>query len=78
MNKKKAVITSFIVILIIIVAKYGIQSVEDIFADGNYKIYNVNIYKETPAWKLALAVRDQKTKTIEKILKSNPSLLNYQ
>ncbi|AKA71554.1 ankyrin repeat domain-containing protein [Clostridium scatologenes] len=45
--------------------------------EGN-KMYNVGIYKDTPAWELALAVRDEKTKTIEKIVKDNSKLLNYQ
>lgn len=45
---------------------------------GEYMITNINIYKDTPVWELALAVRDQKTKTIEKIAKNKPDLLNYQ
>lgn len=43
-----------------------------------YKIYNIEIYKDTPVWELAVAVRDEKTKTIEKIVKDKPELLNYQ
>ncbi|MBW6410697.1 ankyrin repeat domain-containing protein [Clostridium weizhouense] len=46
--------------------------------NGEYKIININIYRNTPAWKLALAVRDEKTETIEKIIKDNEELLNYQ
>jgi hypothetical protein len=43
-----------------------------------YRITNINIYKNTIAWELALAVKNQKTKTIEKIAKDNLNLLNYQ
>ncbi|MDP8219098.1 MAG: hypothetical protein P9M03_10270 [Candidatus Theseobacter exili] len=45
---------------------------------AGYKITNINIYKDTPVWELALAVKDQDTKVIEKIAKENPDLLNYQ
>lgn len=45
---------------------------------AEYSITNVKIYKDTPVWELAVAVKDQKTKTIEKILKSNKDLINYQ
>ncbi len=45
---------------------------------GGYKIIDVRIYKDTPVWELALAVKDQSTGKIEKIAKSKPDLLNYQ
>jgi len=45
---------------------------------GDYEINSINIYKNTPVWKLALAVKDQRIKAIEKIVKDNPHLLNYQ
>ncbi|WP_252225229.1 ankyrin repeat domain-containing protein [Clostridium sp. ZBS2] len=61
---------------------YIINNIIDYIAsksnNGEYKIININIYRDTPAWKLALAVRDEKTKTIEKIVKDNEELLNYQ
>ncbi|KNY26499.1 ankyrin repeat domain-containing protein [Pseudobacteroides cellulosolvens] len=41
-------------------------------------ITDVKIYKDTAAWELALAVKDQKVKIIEKILKDNKELINYQ
>lgn len=44
---------------------------------GQYKIYSVNIYQNTPAWELAQAVRNQDTKKIAEIAKSNPKLLEY-
>lgn len=46
--------------------------------EGEYRITNVKIFKDTPVWELALAVKGQKTRTIEKIAKENPDLLNYQ
>jgi hypothetical protein len=45
---------------------------------GEYKIIDINIYKDTPVWELALAVKGQNTKEIERIAKSKPNLLNYQ
>jgi ankyrin repeat protein len=44
----------------------------------NYEIADINIYKGTPVWKLALAVKAQKVKTIEKIVKNNRNLINHQ
>lgn len=43
-----------------------------------YKITNINIFKDTPVWELVLAVRDQEVDTIEKIAKNEPKLLDYQ
>lgn len=45
---------------------------------GEYKITNIKIFKDTPAWELVLAVQDQKVDEIEKIAKDKPELLNYQ
>lgn len=45
--------------------------------EGQYKIYSVNIYQNTPAWELAQAVRNQDTKKIAEIAKSEPKLLEY-
>lgn len=45
---------------------------------GDYKIIDIDIYKNTPVWELALAVRDQKTGIIEKIAKNKRNLVNYQ
>jgi hypothetical protein len=39
---------------------------------------NVKIWKHTPVWDLALAVKNEDTDKIAKIAKSNPELLNYQ
>ncbi|WP_316503189.1 ankyrin repeat domain-containing protein [Paenibacillus sp. CGMCC 1.18879] len=47
-------------------------------ATGEYEITNINIYKNTPVWELALAVKSQKAKAIERIAKNNPQLYNYQ
>lgn len=48
------------------------------FSKGEYRIIDIRIYKNTPAWKLALAVKKQDTKSIERIAKKEPQLLNYQ
>lgn len=47
-------------------------------AEGGYMITDIRIYKNTPAWELALAVKNQNTSKIEKIAKNKPDLLNYQ
>ncbi len=46
--------------------------------DGEYRITNIKIFKDTPVWELALAVKDEKTRIIEELAKENPDLLNYQ
>lgn len=46
--------------------------------NSKYLLTNINIYRNTPAWDLALAVEDERTSAIEKITKNNPELLNYQ
>jgi ankyrin repeat protein len=42
------------------------------------KITDIRIYKDTPVWKLALAVKNQRWWSIKKIAKETPQLLNYQ
>ncbi|QNO14322.1 ankyrin repeat domain-containing protein [Alkalicella caledoniensis] len=43
----------------------------------NYRIKNVEIFKDTPAWDLALAVEKEDANSIEEILKTNPELINF-
>lgn len=43
-----------------------------------YEITDIRIYKDTPAWELALAVKNQDARGIERIAKNEPDLLNYQ
>lgn len=43
-----------------------------------YRIRNLRIWKDTPAWELANAVRNQNTDQIKKLIESSPELLNYQ
>ncbi|MBI9015462.1 MAG: ankyrin repeat domain-containing protein [Clostridiales bacterium] len=45
---------------------------------GEYQIYDVRIYKDTPAWMLAKAVNKENTSKIESLILENPELLNYQ
>lgn len=81
MNKKVILV---ILVFIVIVCSYyttikaSNYVINKIINRGEYMISNINIYKDTPAWELALAVRDEKTKTIEKVTKDNPKLINYQ
>ncbi|MCR8964112.1 ankyrin repeat domain-containing protein [Brevibacillus halotolerans] len=73
---KKMIIFSFIVVMFLTLFSY--RFIGKILGEEEHKITNINIYKETPAWNLALAVRDQNIKVIEKIAKKEPYLLNYQ
>ena len=45
---------------------------------GEYKITDIRIYKDTPAWELALAVKKQNIRKIERLVRNKPNLLNYQ
>jgi hypothetical protein len=56
-------------------SNYGISKITN---KEEYMINNIKIYEDVPAWELALAVRDEKTETIEKIVKDKQELLNYQ
>lgn len=68
---KKAILLTLVVILIIfayITYSYDLFGglIGKVLYNGNYRVTNINIYRDTPAWKLALAVRNQKTEAIEK------------
>jgi len=45
---------------------------------GNYPVTRIGIFKDSPAWELAKAVRWQNTKKISRIAEENPELLDYQ
>lgn len=47
-------------------------------SSGDYRIVNVNIYKGTPAWELAKAVKSQDVQKIAEIAAKNSDVLNYQ
>lgn len=78
MGKKTTVITLIIIVITFSVILSSCQFNGKAAEKGEYKVTNINIYKDTPVWELALAVKDQKTETIEKIAKSKPQLINYQ
>ena len=81
MNKK---IILFISILAIVICSYYMISKatnymsNNITQKGENMINDINIYKDTSSWELALAVRDEDAHNIEKIVKDKPELLNYQ
>ncbi|AJQ29488.1 ankyrin repeat domain-containing protein [Pelosinus fermentans] len=77
MNKKLLLITPMLLILFSVLLS-GCYSQESEGAKGEYKMTNINIFKDTPVWELAIAVKEQKTAAIEKIVKDKPELLNYQ
>lgn len=45
---------------------------------GEYKIIDILIFQNSPARELALAVKNQNLRSIEKIAKNNPGIINYQ
>ena len=45
---------------------------------GEYRIDNIRIFQNTPAWELAKAVNRQNTRRIAQIAKKTPEVLNYQ
>lgn len=75
---KKIIITPIIIVIIFSAILSSCQFIGKVTDKGEYRITNINIYKDTPVWELALAVKNQKIKTIEKIVKDEPQLLNYQ
>ena len=46
--------------------------------ERTYRIIDIEIYKDTPAWELAKAVKRQDVKKIAQIAKETPELLDYQ
>lgn len=80
MNKNFKFIRTIAIIIILSIIFSSCQLIRDTNAteNGEYRVTNINIYRDTPAWELALAVKGQNTKKIERIAKENPELLNYQ
>jgi hypothetical protein len=67
------------IVLFIIAYFAGISYHENLYDNnGNYKIQNAKIFKDTPAWNLALSVKNEDVNSIEEILKANPELINFQ
>lgn len=71
MIKKLAIITLCIITCIVNTA--CVNNDKD-----NYTIKDIKIFKDTPAWELILAVKKEKINKIDKILKKNPELIDYQ
>jgi len=67
-----------ICIIVISFLAYSCYQVNKVNEVREYEIVNVKIYKDTPAWELALAVKKQKTSKIEELVKEELQLLNYQ
>lgn len=76
MNKKKLLVLP-ILILIMCIGVYFVNNKTN-ETRGDYMITDINIYKDTEAWELALAVKGEEVKEIEKILREKPELVNYQ
>lgn len=46
--------------------------------EGSYYMYNVGLYKNTPVWQLAKAVKEEDIDAIKRICKEDTSLLNFR
>lgn len=66
------------VFVIIFKSAWGGQLRDGTEDTPEWKIRNLKIWKDTPVWDLALAVKNQNTKKIGELSKCNPELLNYQ
>ncbi len=78
MKKIIVIIYMVLVITVIIMFNHGFDR-ERVLKEGEFYIpRNVEIYKDTPAYELAKAVKKQNVKKIKKIVSKNPELLNYQ
>ncbi len=73
MTKKVGIILSILAVILCF-SQLNTQAVNQ----EGYPIWDINIYQNTPAWDLALAVKGQNSSKIAKIVKKNPELLNYQ
>jgi len=72
---RKSVITVIVIIAVITVS----WSLKDWLLPGsNSRIQYLGIWRNTPAWNLALAVKHQNVRTIKRIAKAHQELLNYQ
>lgn len=74
MTAKKISIFLLIYAFLALYYKINMQAI----TKEDYKIYDVRIYQNTPAWDLALAVKGQKVNNIKQILNKKPDLVNYQ
>lgn len=75
---KKRLIFLVSIIFVLIFSSIIAEAKFNESAKKDYPRTNVNIFKDTPVWELALAVKNENTKEIERIVKYNPKLLNYQ
>ncbi|WP_243186990.1 hypothetical protein [Clostridium muellerianum] len=69
MRRRIIIIVSILVVIICagVAINKGYNSMLDKAAEnGKFQINNINIYKDTPAWELAIAVKSEKTSTIKK------------
>lgn len=73
-KKRKFIVTIMLVMLIFSSCNIRESEVTKVEDKTEYHRTNINIFKDSSAWELALAVKNQKTKTIEKIAKK---ILNY-
>jgi len=71
---KKMTYTLLLVLVSIFIYQLNIKAA----GKGEYKITDIRIYKDTPAWELALAVKKQNIRKIERLVRNKPNLLNYQ
>lgn len=71
-------ITKLTCLILIFIIPFGYSKANEFWGNKVYKITNIKIYKNTPSWDLAKAVNDQNISEIERIVKDQPKLINYQ
>ena len=79
----KILFVIIIVVALVPIITIGIWLLSGFLNDGTddtpeWQIRNLRIWKHTPVWDLALAVKRQDTAKIERIAKAHPKFLNYQ
>lgn len=77
-KEMKRTLIIFIISILILTVFIGLLLVCNTDDKGDYKINDIRVYKNTPVWELALAVKGQKKFKIEKIVKKNSHWVNYQ
>jgi len=75
--RRKRVVKGVIVIMLLQALLTACAAIGRI-GEREYRIIDIEIYKNTPAWELAKAVKKQDVKKIAQIAEETPKLLDYQ
>lgn len=78
MKKNISFFIPIIFVLFFSTVMIGCENKDSEKSKEDYPRTNIKIFKDTPAWDLAVAVEKQRVRDIKKIAKESPKLLNYQ